>query len=195
MKTVDAYFSIVSPWAYFGHQRLVDMCAKTGAKIILKPCSLGHVFPTTGGVPLAKRAQERQDYRFVELERWRKHLGVALNLRPAHFPVPDLLGGQVVLAAQAQGLDDLALAGALMRAVWVDEKDISDPDTVAAIASSLGLDGAALVTAANDYGDALKANGEGAVSRGVFGFPFYFVGDEGFWGQDRLDFVERALTI
>ena len=192
-KTVDTYFTIVSPWAYFGHQRLVDMCARTGAKIALKPVTMGSVFPATGGLPLLKRAQERQDYRFVELERWRKHLGLELNLRPAHFPVPDTLGGQVVLATQDQGLDDVALTSALMRAVWVDEKNISDPDTVASIATSIGLDGPALVNAADSFADALIANSEEAIARGVFGFPFYIVGDEPFWGQDRLDFVEQAL--
>ena len=192
-KTVDTYFSIVSPWAYFGHQRLIDICARTGAKVSLKPVTMASVFPATGGVPLLKRAQERQDYRFVELERWRKHLGIDLNLRPAHFPIPDTLGGQVVLAAQDQGLDDVALTSALMRAVWVDEKNISDPDAVAAIATNIGLDGAALVNAADSFADALVANSEEAIARGVFGFPFYIVGDEPFWGQDRLDFVEKAL--
>lgn len=192
-KTVDTYFTIVSPWAYFGHQRLIDMCARTGAKVVLKPVTMGSVFPATGGVPLLKRAQERQDYRFVELERWREHLGLELNLRPAHFPVPDTLGGQVVLAAQDQGLDDVALTSALMRAVWVDEKNISDPDTVASIATSIGLDGPALINAADSFADALIANSEEAIARGVFGFPFYIVGDEPFWGQDRLDFVEQAL--
>lgn len=196
-KHVDYFFSPASPWTYLGHQRFVAMARRAGATIAVKPVDFnGQVFPATGGLPLKQRAPARQAYRLVELERWRKHLGIPLNLHPKHFPpATDKLAAGLIVAARQAGADALGLAFAIMRAVWAEERDIADPATLAAIADAEGLDGRTMLAAAES--DAVKAeyqaNAEEALKLGAFGAPWYVVDGEPFWGQDRLDFVERAL--
>jgi 2-hydroxychromene-2-carboxylate isomerase len=196
MKSVRYYFTPVSPWTYLGHERFVSIARRQGAQVLLRPCDLGRVFPVSGGLPLAKRAPQRQAYRLHELARWRDHLGVPLNVHPRHFPVPADLASRTIIAADlAAGTDAaLALAGALMRACWAEDRDVSDPATVAAIVTAQGLDADALAARADEASRAYDAYTDEAIERQVFGAPFYVVGDEPFWGQDRLEFVERALA-
>ena len=195
-KTVDYFLSPVSPWTYLGHDRLVAIARRHGATVRVKPMDLGRVFPVSGGVPLAKRAPQRQAYRLHELVRWRDHLGVPLQVHPRHFPVPADAAAKAIVAADlaAGGDAALLLAGALMRACWAEERDVSDPATIAEVVARCGLDAAALAARADDAARAYDAYTAEAVERQVFGAPFYFVGDEPFWGQDRLEFVERALA-
>jgi 2-hydroxychromene-2-carboxylate isomerase len=195
-KTVDYFLSPVSPWTYLGHDRLVSIARRHGATVRVKPMDLGRVFPVSGGVPLAKRAPQRQAYRLHELARWRDHLGVPLQVHPRHFPVPaDEAAKAIVAADLVAGTDAaLGLAGALMRACWAEERDVSDPATIAEVVARCGLDAAALAARADEAARAYDAYTAEAVERQVFGAPFYFVGDEPFWGQDRLEFVERALA-
>jgi 2-hydroxychromene-2-carboxylate isomerase len=196
MKSVRYYFTPVSPWTYLGHERFVSIARRQGAQVLLRPCDLGRVFPVSGGLPLAKRAPQRQAYRLHELARWRDHLGVPLNVHPRHFPVAaDLASRTIVAADLAAGTDAaLALAGALMRACWAEDRDVSDPATVAAIVAAQGLDADALAARADEASRAYDAYTDEAIERQVFGAPFFIVGDEPFWGQDRLEFVERALA-
>ena len=195
-KVIDYYLSLISPWAYLGAPRLADMARRHDAEIRVRPIALSLVFPATGGVPLGQRAAERQAYRLVELERWSRFLDMPLNLHPAHFPVPDDLAGRLVLAAEAADGDPFALAQAILTAVWVEERNITEADTLAAAASATGHDADALLAAAQseESAAAYRAVSEEAVARGVFGSPSYLYGDELFWGQDRLDFLERALA-
>jgi 2-hydroxychromene-2-carboxylate isomerase len=146
VKTVHYFLTPSSPWTYLGHERFVSMCRRHGATIQLKPADLGRVFPQSGGLPLAKRAPQRQAYRLHELARWRDHLGVPLNIHPKHFPVPADDAARLIIAADlAAGTDAaLALAFALMRAVWAEERDIADAATRAAITTECGLDPALL---------------------------------------------------
>src|SRR5450432_3717859 len=131
-KLIDYYFTPISPWAYLGHERFVEIAARQGAKVKVKPVDYGRIFPASGGLPLKQRAPQRQAYRLVELERWSKHLGRPLNLKPKFFPVPGDPAAKWILAAQAgegdapPGGDAMRLAGALLRAVWAEERDISD---------------------------------------------------------------------
>lgn len=194
-KTIDYYFSVFSPWAFFGDQRLRDMAAKHGYTIRHHPQLSPVLFPATGGLALKDRAAPRQAYRMAELARWSKHLGIAINLSPKFFPVPEVAASKLILAARDQGHDVGELTHALGRATWMEERDISDPATLAAIATACGLDGAALVEASADaaYDKKIDDECQAAIARGVFGYPTYAVGDELFWGQDRLDFLERAL--
>jgi 2-hydroxychromene-2-carboxylate isomerase len=196
MQTVRYFLTPVSPWTYLGHDRFVAMARRHGAKVLVRPCDLGRVFPVSGGVPLAKRAPQRQAYRLHELARWRDHVGVPLNIHPKHFPVPADLAAKAIIAADlAAGTDAaLGLAGALMRACWAEERDVSDASTVSAIVAAQGLDAAALAAKADEAARLFDAYTDEAVERQVFGAPFYVVGDEPFWGQDRLEFVERALA-
>ncbi len=163
----------------------------------LKPCDVNKVFSVSGGVPVGQRPPQRQAYRLAELTRWSKHLGMPLNLHPKFFPVNGEPGAKLIIAAlHAHGTDKaLALLGALGRACWAQEQNIADPDTLVAVANGIGLDGAALLALSGS--DAVAAdyarNTEDAIAANVFGVPWYRVDDDGFWGQDRLDFVERAL--
>jgi 2-hydroxychromene-2-carboxylate isomerase len=196
VKTVQYFLTPPSPWTYLGHERFVSMCRRHGATIQLKPADLGRVLPQSGGLPLAKRAPQRQAYRLHELARWRDHLGVPLNIHPKHFPVPADDAARLIIAADlAAGTDAaLALAFALMRAVWAEERDIADAATRAAITTECGLDPALLAAKAEAAAQVYDANTEEAIRANVFGMPWYVVDGVPFWGQDRLEFVERALA-
>jgi 2-hydroxychromene-2-carboxylate isomerase len=195
-KIVDYFFTPVSPWTYLGGARLDAMVRRHGAELSYKPCDYGKVFPVSGGLPVGQRAKQRQAYRLVELERWRDFLGLKLNIHPKHFPVASDFAARAIVAAKQSGADPGKLANALLRAVWVEERDVSDRATVAAICNESGLDGTALVAAAD--GDAARAefaaNTDEAIERQVFGAPTYIYMDKPYWGQDRLDFLDRALA-
>jgi hypothetical protein len=106
MKTVHYFFTPVSPWTYLGHDRFVAMARRHGATVVLRPMDLGRVFPVSGGLPLGKRAPQRQAYRLFELARWRDFVGVPLNIHPKFFPAPADLGSKAICAAElAAGTD------------------------------------------------------------------------------------------
>lgn len=196
-KTCEYYFAPQSPWAYLGHARLAALAEQHGAHIEVKPCDIGKIFSLSGGLPLAKRAPQRQAHRLQELARWSDYLQLPLNLQPQFFPVSGDAAAKLIIATQlAHGnAAAMTLTGAIMRALWAEEKNIADADTLSALANDCALDGKMLLKT-SDTGavqgqydqytdDALAAN--------AFGSPWYVVDGEGFWGQDRLDFVERAL--
>lgn len=196
-KTIHYYFAPQSPYVYLGHQRLLKLAAQYGAMVEPKPFDLGAIFSESGGLPLAKRAPQRQAYRLQELQRWSSFLGLPLNPHPAHFPVDQTPASLLLVAArEMQGADQaLELAGAIGRAVWAEERDIADMTTLHELADDCGFDGSKLLLAA--AGASTKARYEAftreAQDAGVFGAPWYVVDGQGFWGQDRLDFVERLL--
>lgn len=197
-KPVEYFVAPQSPWTWLGHERFVAIARKQSAQVLLKPADVNNVFAASGGVPVAQRPPQRQAYRLAELARWSKHLGLPLNLHPAFFPVNGEPGARMLIAAlHAAGTEQaLALLGALGRACWAEEKNIADPDTLVAIATGVGLDGAQLLErSTSDVVTAeLARNTDEAIAAHVFGVPWYRVDGEGFWGQDRLDFVERALA-
>jgi len=193
--TIDYYFSVFSPWAYIGDTRLRELAKSHGKTVRYHPLMTPVLFPATGGIPLKDRAQPRKDYRMAELTRWRDLLGIELNLEPKHFPVPEALASQLILATQTAGEDPGALVHAIFRAVWVEDSDINDLATLTEIAGSVGLDGQALMVTAQgpDFVQACQDETASAIAAGVFGYPTYVYGDVLLWGQDRLDFLERAL--
>lgn len=196
-KLIDYYFTPVSPYTYLGHERLLEIAARHGATIAVKPVDYGRIFPVSGGLPLKQRAPQRQAYRLIELERWSTHLGKPLNLKPKFFPVSADAAARWIIAAQSRGdACALRLAGALLRAVWAEERDISDEPTLASIASGVRLDPAQLAAAAAspDAASRYEALTREAIDRQIFGAPTYVYRDEPFWGQDRLDFLDRALA-
>ena len=193
-KTIDYYLSLISPWSYLGHQRLQDIATRHQATIKLWPVDFALIFPSTGGVPLPRRSPQRQAYRMQELQRWRDYLDLPLTLEPKHFPVSDKLAAAMVIKLrEQQAVSALRLAGACLRACWVEKKDISDRNTLLAIASENQLDGEELLSAAEQAPQIIAADSEAAVKRGVFGAPSYLYNKQIFWGQDRLDFLDRAL--
>jgi len=126
---IDYFLSPQSPWTYLGHERFAEIARKAGAKINVLPVDLGRVFPVSGGLPLAKRAPQRQTYRLVELKRFSEYLGRPLNLHPRYFPVASDDAAKLIIAVDSHDGSDAAMkiAAAVMRAVWVEEKNIADP--------------------------------------------------------------------
>ena len=196
-KIVDYYFTPVSPFAYLGHGRFVAIANRQHTSVNVKPVDLGKVFGVSGGLPLKQRAPQRQAYRLVELERWARYLGLPINKQPAFFPVSGDLASKWILAASNRGAADaLKLTGAILTAVWAEERNIADAATLATIAREQGLDadGLEAVAAAPDTTARYAALTAEAIERQVFGAPTYIYRDELFWGQDRLDFLDRELA-
>lgn len=194
--TIDYYFTPVSPWAFLGHARFVQLLADTGSAVRVMPVDYGVIFPASGGLPLPQRAPQRQAYRLVELKRFAELLGVPLNPQPAFFP---LAGGPastlIVAADRALGsAAALELAGRIGRAIWVEQRNAADAATLQAIVAEAGLPGELWAQSlAPEAAAAYAANTQQALAAGVFGAPSYVVDGEIFWGQDRLDLLARRL--
>lgn len=195
-KEIDYYYSHVSPWSYLGAARLHKIADAAGAKINFKPVNLGVIFPQSGGLPLGKRAPQRRAYRMMELKRWKAHLDVELNLEPKFFPANDTTANLMAVTAGLDGLDVAPLSLAIMRKCWVEEKDVAQDSVLVEAANQCRFDGEALLAASREdrAQEGFDANTEEASKRQVFGAPTYIYKDEVFWGQDRLDFLERALA-
>jgi 2-hydroxychromene-2-carboxylate isomerase len=194
---IDYYFAPQSPWTYLGHQRFQHIARRAGARVRVLPIDLGKIFPRSGGLPLPQRAPQRQAYRLVELKRFSDALGLPLHPHPTYFPVPGDNAARLILAADARhGCDAaLRLSGAVLAAVWAEQRNIDDAATLAQLLAECGLPDA---SAADASSDAVQQRYEQATQQafgaGVFGAPSYVIDGEIFWGQDRLDFVERRLN-
>lgn len=195
-RTIDYYFAVNSPWMHLGHARFVEIARRAGAHVAVKPMDMARVLAAAGGLPLPQRPVQRQLYRMTELKRWRAHLGIPINLEPKHFRVPTEMAARLIIAADLRDLNALALTGFLGKAVWEEERDISDPATLKAIAAEHGRNATLLWDAAQapETKAAYDAYTQEAIDRQIFGAPTYVYRDELFWGQDRLDFLERALS-
>ncbi|MFY7859644.1 MAG: 2-hydroxychromene-2-carboxylate isomerase [Limnohabitans sp.] len=197
-RTVDYYFAPQSPWAYLGHQRLAEIVQRTGAALRVMPIDLGgKVFPISGGLPLGQRAPQRQAYRLVELKRYGQYLNVPLNVKPKYFPVGGDDAARLIIAADlAHGAAAaMAIAGAILAACWAQERNMADDKVLAELLHEQNLPASLLE---QSHSQAVQVRYEtytqAAIDAGVFGAPSYVVDGEIFWGQDRLDFVERALA-
>ena len=194
--TVDYFFSVVSPWSYLGDARLREIAGRYGATLKHKPVNTALIFSRTGGLQLKDRSDQRKAYRMQELSRWRDHLGVELTLEPRYFPTNDQLAARTVAAVRQSGEDPSELVHALMRACWVEDRDVAEASVVKSVLDTVGLESETLLARAEseECQNEVETNTEEAISRGVFGVPTYQIGDQLFWGQDRVDFVERALA-
>jgi 2-hydroxychromene-2-carboxylate isomerase len=195
-KIVDYYFAPMSPWTYLGHPRFDAMLARHGAQVNVKPVDYGKIFPVSGGLPLKQRAPQRQAYRMMELKRWREQIGMPLTLEPKFFPVAADPAAQLIIAADesAGTAKAMQFAFAALRACWAEERNIADAETLRAIASEQGLDADQLARAAGAAKAKYDAYTQEAIDRGVFGAPSFVYKEEIFWGQDRLDSLDRALA-
>jgi 2-hydroxychromene-2-carboxylate isomerase len=193
---IDYYFSVLSDWAYFGGERLERLARRYGVRINHMPMRLAAVYAGTGGIILQKRSKQRQDYRVVELVRWRDYLGIPIELFPKRYPTDDQLSSCMIIAAKLSRADCGLLANAILRAIWAENRDIADADTLRKLADGLGMDGEGLLASARAGSTIQEFDRytQEAQDRGVFGSPFYFLGEEAFWGQDRLQFLEDALA-
>src|SRR5215475_2638473 len=197
-KHVDYYVSLNSPWTYLGSKRFEAIAKKYNAHVSIWPVDFGSVFSVSGGLPLPKRAPQRQAYRMMELKRWRDQLGVPLNLEPKFFPANELPAARCVTALREQGrmADAIKLAHAVLAALWTDEKNTGDPATLKSIIAGCGLDADAVMKAgeAPEMAAKREAYTKHAIDQEVFGAPFFVIDGERFWGQDRLEFVDRKLA-
>jgi len=197
-RVIDYYFTPVSPWTYLGHARFVAVAERAGATVRVKPCDFGRIFAATGGLPLGQRAAQRKSYRLLELARYRDELGVPLNVNPRFFPVSAEAASLRIIAANDRAL---ALTGACLNAVWVEERDLASEAELDALAVACGLDARALKDAAarDETRRRLDEYTEEAIAREVFGAPTFIpsfgsASGQRFWGQDRIDLLERSLV-
>jgi 2-hydroxychromene-2-carboxylate isomerase len=196
MAHIDYYLATISPWCYLAGNRLEEIARRHRASITYKPLDVLQLFDRTGGVRPANRHPNRMEYRMHDMPRWAEHLGMPINLKPAFWPVNMAPSSYAIIAAQETGGDVGPLVQGFLRACWAEERDISDDQVIRDILGAAGFDPAladsGLFVGAETYG----RNLEQAVEAGVFGVPFYIVRESGqrFWGQDRLDFLDRHLA-
>lgn len=195
MAHIDYYFATVSPFTYLAGTRLEEIAARHGASITYKPLDVVALFGRTGGQAPKDRHESRKEYRLQDMRRQAAKLGMPLNLAPLFWPTNPAPSSYAIIAAQAAGGGDLgALVHGITRACWAGEKNIAEDDVIRAALADAGFDPDLTDRGLLAGAEAYAANLEEAVSRGVFGVPFYVVGDERFWGQDRLEDLERHLA-
>jgi len=195
MAQIDYFLSTLSPFTYLAGGRLEEIAAKYGAEITYKPFDVVSNFARTGGVHPAERHESRQNYRIQDLKRLSRRTGMPLNLKPSYWPTNPAPSSYAIIAAQNVGGGDVGvLVRSFLKACWVDEKNIAEDTVVKECLTAAGFDPAladsGLMVGAETFG----ANNEEAAARGVFGAPFYIVGDEKFWGQDRLSYLDDFLA-
>ena len=195
MAHIDYYFATISPSAYIAGTRLEEVAEKHGATVTYKPVDIMGLFTNMGGQPPGQRHPSRQDMRLQELRRQAKKAGLPINLQPAHFPTNGAPAAYAIIAAQEAGGGDLgALAHGILRACWAEEKDIAEDgvirDCLTAAGFDAGLADSGLLRGAEVY----ERNLQDAIQAGVFGSPFYVVGEEKFWGQDRIGDLDLFLS-
>ncbi len=198
MPTIEYVYSAHSAFAYLGSAKLAGICARHDVTLIHRPILLSPVVEAQGSLSFAQRTQAHVDYFFGrEIERWAEYRAVpVINFRPTHHDADYSLASGMIIALGETGAATDAFAHAVLEAHWRDDADLSSPEVLAKIATACGQDAMALIAqgASNDCQKTLRANSERARSQHVFGSPTYIVNGDPFYGQDRLELVERALT-
>jgi len=194
-RRIAVYFSLLSPWAYLGHAELRGLAAKHRLEVDFRPVSLMQVFPESGGLPLPKRHPSRQRYRLVELQRWREKRGLNFHLHPRFWPFDPSLGDRIVCAMSLGGADPEKFIALAFAGIFERQRDLADRKTLAETLEEGGY--APDWLKRGESGEAevkYQSNLALALEAGVFGSPSYVLDDEIFWGQDRLDLLDDALT-
>ena len=194
---IEYFYSLASPFAFLGSEKFQTIAKKYNAEVIEKPCDLvGGIFSKTGGVPVPQRSPQRQKYRLDELKRWSEFLNIKINLKPKFFPPKDPhISGKYIIAANLLGIK-LVFGHELLRQIWSEEKDISVEKNIETVSNlyKLNFEELSDLAKSEKIAKIYQDNTEEAVAKNVFGSPTYIYNNELFWGQDRLDFLERALT-
>jgi 2-hydroxychromene-2-carboxylate isomerase len=196
MPEIDYYFTSSSPWVYFGHAAIREVARRHGATLKPKPVGVGGVWEVSGSVPLAKRSPTRQRYRFLELQRYAELRGMPMVFKPKSAPLdptlPDLCVAAIVLA----GGDPLDFMARLFAAFWAEDRNTGEESTVATLLSATGHNAHAVLAQARgaDAAALRQKNTEEAIAADAIGVPAYVLNGEVFWGQDRIDLLDRALS-
>jgi len=192
-RRLEYFYDYVSPFSYLANSQLPVLAARTGAEVIYRPMLLGGVMKATGNQPpLAVPAKGK--YMFIELERWAARYGIPLIMN-SHFPINTVGVMRGALVAQELGQFP-AYHEAMFRSMWCESGNLADEGVWREVMQKAGVDAEHIAKGTQEASikDKLKANTTEAVERGAFGAPTMFVGDHLFFGNDRLDFVEEALT-
>ncbi|MDP2619152.1 MAG: 2-hydroxychromene-2-carboxylate isomerase [Hyphomicrobiales bacterium] len=192
---VSYFFSMISPFAYIGHDPFMALAAKYDLAVHYRPMMLGEVFAETGGLPLGKRHPLRQAYRLIELQRWREKRGLKFKLKPDHWPFDCGLADRVVIAICEAGQNPGPFMALGFHAIWVEDRNLADDSVVADVLEAAQMKSGPLIKAAKEdrTGELYRQYTDEAIERGCFGSPCYVLNDEPFWGQDRVDLLEDAI--
>lgn len=195
-STIHYYFTSLSPWAYLGHAALLDVARRNGAEVAFKPVMLGEVWAVSGSVPLARRSPTRQRYRNIELQRYGELRGLPINLKPKFFPTDPTLADHVVIALVKQGKSPAGFMARVFAGLWAEEEDIADRATLARYLAEEEINPEPVLAAAESPDAAVtrQRNSEEAIAADAIGVPAYVLNGEVFWGQDRIDLLDRALA-
>jgi 2-hydroxychromene-2-carboxylate isomerase len=193
---IEYFFSFISLWSYIGSLVFQDLVRRHNAEVVFKPIDLFTVFDAGGSLRVKDRPRQRQAYRLVEMQRWKEIHGIPLVLQPKFYPADPSLGHRMVLAALREQADVTQFVHAGLKAVWADELNVADEVTLVGLADRAGLNGKRLLAEAADpsFKRLEQELTREAIDRQLFGAPFYFYRDEPFWGQDRLDLLDKAIT-
>jgi 2-hydroxychromene-2-carboxylate isomerase len=195
MADIDYYLFPLSPFSYLAGLRLEEVAAKHGASISYKPVQLMRIFAETGTPAPKDRHVSRQKYRLADIARVARMNGMPVNLQPAHWPTNAVPASAAIIAAQAAGGGDVGgLVHGILRAVWAEERDIADDQVVREVLAASGFDPGLADRGMLSGAETLERNTEEALQRMVFGVPSYVVGEEVFWGQDRLPHLDAHLA-
>lgn len=194
--TIEYYFTSSSPWVYLGHDAIGAVARKHGARLDVRPVELGGVWEVSGGVPLAKRSATRQRYRLIELQRYSELRGLPINLRPKHAPLDPSLADLAVAAVLVHGDDPFGFMGRMLRAYWAEEENVADQAVIARLLVAEDFDPDAILAVARgqEASELRKKNTEAAIAADAIGVPAYVLNGEVFWGQDRIELLDRALS-
>lgn len=196
MIKVDYFMSHGSPWTFLGHNRINNIVKQFNVQLNMYPVNYGEIFPVSGGLPVFKRPLQRQKIRLQELKRWAEFLKINLIPEPKYFPSKSLLPSLLIIAAKKRKTNkDFELASNIMNALWVEELHVDDENTLKNIMDKLELDSEVLLSFAKsqECENIFKEYTKIAIEKNVFGAPTYIIEDQVYWGQDRLDFIERHL--
>lgn len=194
-KVIDYYFAPMSGYAYLGHARLLEIAAEAGAEVRYHPLDMLKVFAAAGSFPPAKYPAVRQTHRKADMGRWAEAFGLPMKTTPAFWPVPMELACATIVATGALGLDQGVVSGAVLSAVWERNLNIADAEDLASALEGAGLNPNPILTmaATQDMRQASQEETERAIDLGIFGSPTYVIGEDWFFGQDRLQFLHQYL--
>ena len=196
MIEIDYFLSHGSPWTFLGHNRVNNIVKEFNVQLNMYPVNYGEIFPVSGGLPVFKRPLQRQKIRLQELKRWGDYLNIKIVPEPKFFPSRSLLPSLLIIAAKMRKTNkDFQLAGDIMHALWVEELNVDDENVLKNITDKLSLDTEDLLALAKsqECENIFKEYTKIAIDKYVFGAPTYILEDQIYWGQDRLEFIERHI--